>query len=196
MPEQTLKRIDLGQSGIAYLAKCLRGERELSGKLSRIVGQGGVSIAFVPDDTPLPRVMDFESGGLIARSASIAALADHIQSSPILRNDDLLIVHDVWSKPDDHDFLPPLPLRLFRSASGAYSYARRSELNRDTLKDAANWPTSFSFVGAVTRCPAFDLQAHAVVPESLIDALADGAREVYVSAYDQEGFVIWQRLNR
>ena len=82
------------------------------------------------------------------------------------------------------------------SADIVYYVVTLEDASRQAIIEALHDPASFLVVAAFSRFelpPRKSKEPGNCRQEAIIEELAKDALEIYVSAYDQEGFVMWQR---
>ena len=196
-----LKEINLGEEGLDYVASCLKGETGLCSKISRELERGGDVFTPLPAGTPRERALQFKAGGLTTRRETYAWFTRHLEQLRGRTSAGSLVFQDVWIKQRDvlehpHNFAGAAST-LFFDQSSIYYVIDLEEINAATIFLAVSEIKSFKFVAVFSsfNFRAADIPSTRVVAETLIDEIARGAQEVFVSAYDQEGLVVWRREN-
>jgi len=195
----SLKEISLGDEGLDYVASCLRGETGLSSKIPRELERGGYVFTPLPAETSRERALQFEVGGLTSMRETYAWFARHLEQLSSRSGNGSLVFQDVWLKQRDvldypHNFAEA-GNTLFFDQSSVYYVLDLDKIDAVTISLAVGRITSFQFVAVFSNFNfrAADIPPTRVVAETLIDEIAHGAQEVFVSAYDQEGLVVWRR---
>lgn len=196
-----LNEIDLGEEGLHYVASCLTGERGLSSKIANELKQGGDVFAPLPVGTSRQRALEFETGGLTTRRETYAWFARRLEQLTGGSPAGSLVFQDVWMNQRDVLEYPQNFAKaegvLFLDQSSIYYVLDLEDLNATTLSAAVRRIKSFKFVAVFSNFHfrAADIPPTRVVAEPLIEAIAHSAQEVFVSAYDIEGLVVWRRPN-
>ncbi|HEX9132967.1 MAG TPA: hypothetical protein VF844_11805 [Ktedonobacteraceae bacterium] len=192
-----LKKLPLGQDGIKFVeSRLVSGGKGICLKLLNLPLSEGTVYAVVPEDTSLDRAKQFETGGLAQWIYGDAWLAKHVISLYSDNMDGTLIFHDVWgASPTDSGFRKKRKSEMFFNQTDVYHFVEAGYINSDIVIRTMREIASFLLIGAFINFPivASELPADGFVDDSLIDELVRNTQEIYVSAYDQEGFVVWQR---
>jgi hypothetical protein len=188
-----LKEINLGEEGLAYLASYLKRETGLCAKIAVLLERGGDVFAPLPVGTTRQRALQYKAGGLLSwRETSVWCERELKQLSHLTDNGSL-VFQDVWAKQQDpvwgeHD-------GLFFDRSSVYYVVGPHDFNAAAISLAVRQIISFRFVAVFTNFNfrAADIPPTRVVDETFMDEIAHGAKEIFLSAYDQEGLVVWRR---
>lgn len=187
-----LKEIDLGEAGLKYVASYLKRETGLCSRISRGPERGGDVFAPLPAGTSRERALQFEAGGLLSWRETCVWFERELEQLSGRSDNGSLVFQDVWAKQQDpvwgeHD-------GLFFDRSGVYYVIGPHDFNAAAISLAVRQIISFRFVAVFTNfnLRAADIPPNRVVAETLIDEIAHGAEEVFISAYDQEGLVVWR----
>jgi hypothetical protein len=102
------------------------------------------------------------------------------------------VFQDIWAKPQD-------PVwgehgGLFFDKSSVYYGLGLHDFNAAAIALAVRQIISFRFVAVFSsfNFRAVDLPPTRVVAETVIDEIVYSAKEVFLSAYDQEGLIVWR----
>jgi len=190
----TLTEVPLGPSGLRYVESCLKHGSGLCSKLLEVVASGGTVFTPVPDGTSLTRAEAFEVGGLMFRQDMKTWLVKHLDGLRSQAPEGCVIFQDVWAKSSD-PVIKVSESESFFYDSGVYYFVDAAHLDARRVEKAVNDVTSYLLVGVFTGSPVVSsgLPANRDVDEASIDDLAQNTIEIFVSAYDQEGIVVWRR---
>lgn len=190
-----LKEINLGEEGLDYVASCLRGETGLCSKIARELERGGDVFAPLPAGTSRQRALQFEAGGLMSWRETCVWFERELEQLSGRIGNGSLAFQDLVARPQD-------PVRggydgLFFDRSSVYYILRPQEINAATI--SLTMPRINSFLLVAVFCNfsfrAADVPTTRILDEALIDEMAHNAQEVFISAYDREGLVVWRREN-
>jgi hypothetical protein len=187
-----LTEIDLGEEGKEYVSSCLRQGTGLCLKILRGLDRGGDVFAPLPAATPLKRARQFEVGGLMSRSETGAWFERHVEQLSGRTGNGTLVFQDVWATPRDF----PAPCDgMFVDSSNVYYALGPHEITAATISSTMRRITSFLFVSVFCDFSfrTEDMPPRPIVGETITDEIANNALEVFISAYDQEGLVVWVR---
>lgn len=184
--------VPLGPEGFDHVADCLRGERGLSGKVCAQGLPAGKVYAIVPDGFSLAQAQDFPNGTGVSMRHAIAWLGEHLKALLADKPSLTILVQDVWAKPTDHQRQPPVA--WFVNGESIYFPARTEGMGYEEAHRLMHDPISFQLVGLVSDyvLPQEVVASHQA-SDAVMDALARDIVEIFLGAYDQEGFVIWQK---
>lgn len=183
----------LGASGLRHMVSELRGERGLSGRFAELVARSGQTFAVLPEEALPGHLEKFETGTSLGMDAPYKWMARHLEDLCATAPNGSLVIHDVWAKASD-----PVngedQRKLFFAGDGVYYFVNAADFSAEQILRTMREVTSFKMVGAYTRSPALSapLPSDSIADEDLLDSLAKDVIEIFISAYDQEGFVIWR----
>lgn len=188
------KEIHLGEEGTRYVQDSLQQGEGLCARLLNLPLYDGVVFSPLPEGVSVTRAQDFDTGGLCSRSLTKVWLAEHIVNLCRTASNGLYIFQDIWARPDNPFASLKRGARLTTSKE-VYFSSRCSSIDDAGVVEAFDAISSFLFVGAFSDIPSdFRWPSEVgVVGEDFIDIIANNTREIYISAYDQEGLVIWRR---
>lgn len=189
-----LKQMNLGQEGLAYVASRLTGELGLCAKLSRQLERGGGVLAPLPATTSPDRALQFKAGGLMSWGETCVWFEREIEQLSGRTANGSLVFQDVWFRAQDtvgeeHNGL------YFDGQSNVYYILGPHEINAAAISETILGLKSFQLVAVFCNFSfsAADVPTTRILDETLIEAMASSAQEVFVSAYDREGLVVWRR---
>jgi len=190
-----LKELNLGEEGKAYISSWFTGGTGLSSRIPSQLERGGDVFAMVPAETTRERALQFKTGGLLSWRETCAWFEREIEQLSSHTDKGSLVFQDVWLRPQDavtggFD-------GAFFDQSSVYYILGAHDMNAAAISSAMLQITSFLFVAVFCNLsfqPA-DVPATRVLDETLIDAMANNAQEVFISAYDREGLVVWRKTS-
>lgn len=190
----TLKKIAFGDAGNEYVRSCLeQGTGLCTEALQAGLLDSGKTYAPLPDRTEHRRALAFDTGGITSMRGTRDWLFEHVKSLFLEENCLVFIIQDVWAKPTNPAFRSS-PHRKFFTEREVYYVIPHDHLSRYVFSDAIKSVSSYLFVAFLARLNAnYDLPLHDhAVDNAVIADISRGIREIYVSAYDQEGLVVWR----
>lgn len=189
-----LKQQSLGESGIAFLSDKLKGTGMI-GKLPDLLLEEGLCFAVVPQAISAERARQFDVGGLMDMSEGQNWLASHALSVLSRRQEGTLIFQDVWGARSYDPGVRTKTSKMFFNQSDVYYFVEAKNANEHSILAAMREIRGFLLVGVFTekQVVADQLPADGLVADDFIDAITRMTSEIYLSAYDQESFVVWKR---
>jgi hypothetical protein len=188
-----LKEMNLGEEGLAFVVSSLTGELGLCSKLAKQLERGGDVFVPLPAETSRQRALQFNAGGLMSMRETYAWFARELERLSGRTEKGSLVFQDVWFRPDD-------PVRggydgVFFDQSCVYYVLGPHEINAAAVSRTVLRLRTFKLVAVFSNFSfrAADVPPNRVVAETLIDEIAYGAQEVFISAYDEEGLVVWRK---
>lgn len=184
---------EIGPDGIAYVQECLRQGGGLSSKLLELPLTLGKAYALVPEQTSTMRAKSFNVGGLMHRHDTNIWLAAHLLSLWKVQGTGTCILQDVWAKPSDPAVRRTNSKKLFDDEN-VYYFLQRDDIDLLTMESTIRSLVSYLFIGVFTQyvIQESDISSNYVSAPNVVDAIAHLTKEVFVTAYDQEGLVIWR----
>jgi hypothetical protein len=145
----------------------------------------------LPQGTSLERAKQFDTGGLPITSASQRYLARHFLEDFSANQESALIVQDTVSQPNDLGMRRSNEDKFFYE-NRVYYFLNSSDFSEQSVADVIRssrgfWVIGFLVGGRVNREEALNQQ----VEELAFAGFGANIREVFVSAYDGESFVMW-----
>jgi hypothetical protein len=185
-----LVEVDLGKDGIDYIHECLQQGTGLCQKVLRLPLKSGRASALVPERTSVDRAKFFNAGGLLTWRDTINWLADHVRTLWREKPTGGLVFQDLWVRPAD-PAVRCKPVKKFFDATNVYYFVESSDENIEAI---IRETSSFLLVGFFMRISLRDsgLMQDCIVEKKLIDKLARSTKEIFVTAYDREGLVLWR----
>jgi hypothetical protein len=189
-----LKEISLGEEGKEYILSCFRGELGLSSRIPRQLEQGGDVFAPLSAETSRERALQFETGGLMSWRETCAWFEREVERLSGRADNGSLVFQNVWAKPQD-PILKEYDRVFFDRSSSVYYVLGRHDINAASISRTVRQVYSFLFIAAFCNFSfsAADAPSTRILDETIINGMAANAQEVFVSAYDREGFVVWRR---
>lgn len=187
-----LNSFPLGKGGIDYVMSCLQSaEGGLCRKLLELPIRDGSLYAVLPDDIALERATEFKLGGIMKMGDGRNWLARHVMAT--VERNDIVVFQDVWGGRPKDPVVGRRSSRVLFDRSNVYNFLLFDDLNVESIIRTLREMSSFLLVGITTRIPdGATITDRSTVDEGFIGALAQGASEIYVTAYDQESFVVWE----
>jgi len=183
--------IDLLLAGAAYVESRLQQGTGLCSDLLARFTANDRFFAPAPSGTSLERAQEFETGGLMLRDKMKKWLAGYLQT--MRRSMGAAVVfHDVWAKPEDFEGDNPSTPRFFADGN-VYYYMNRDIYDVDSVSKGLEQITSYLMVGAIVSSKIVGKIDGEIADARLVEEIAHNAQSVFVSAYDQEGLVVWER---
>lgn len=146
----------------------------------------------LPEGVSRERALQFRTGGLMSMRETYAWFERDLEQLSGCTENGGVVFQDVWFRPDD-------PVRggydgMFFDQSCVYYVLGPHEINAAAVSRTVLRLRTFKLVAVFSsftfRAP--DVPPSRVVAEMFIDEIAHGAQEVFISAYDQEGLVVWR----
>ena len=192
----TLVKTPLGQNGIDYVTSCLqKGGKGLPQRLLQLPLAKGTTYSPLPELVSSERAKQFDTGGLMNMSDGQTWLAEHVLLLSSAYPSHTIVFHDVWGGRPGDSGIKNRSSRMFFNQSDLYHFVGSPHMSLESILTAMRELASFLLVGAFVDIAVADetLPTDKVVDEGFITMLAQHTREIFVSAYDQEGIVVWQR---
>ncbi len=176
----------LDSEGRTFLQSTLDGERGLARKLTARIGSGGSIFSVLPAATSSDHALKFEqmTG---ARSVMWTWLNERVEHLLQMHADGIMVLQDVWMLPEDksrdtHNSWIACNNHVYLMLSPSCSAAN--------ICSAIRAIASFKLVGAFVA--PMQLPTGNNIDEAHVTTLAERAIEIFVSAYDQDGLVVWR----
>lgn len=187
-----LIEVDLGNEGINYLEEHLRQGTGLCRKIRRLPLKSGQAFAPLPQHTSLDRAKLFEAGGLLSWRDTINWLADHVRTMWHDEPDGTLIFQDVWGGRPTDPVVQRKATQNFFHADNVYYFVESPE---QPINSIVQETSSFLLIGVFVHFALRDrdLGPQRIAAKGLIDKLARSTEEIFVTAYDREGLVVWRQ---
>lgn len=193
----TLEQLPLGQDGLQYMLSSLEGARRfptaLRAEITASTAAASNVFAPVPRGTALSRATDFDTGGLM-HGGAMQWLSGRVSMLCKAHGSGTYIAHDGVQSPTDPHVHKETVDCFFYDDLVQY-FVGCANLNPMSVQAVFRAVASFHFIAAFTtyRFSPWDVPADHWVDDALIARLAAGVQAVFIGAYDQESFVVWQR---
>jgi hypothetical protein len=189
-----LQEINLGEVGQKYVSHWLGGGTGLCPKLAKQLERGEDVFAPMPPQTSRERAMQFGTGGLMSWRETCVWFEREIQHLSARTDRGTLVFQDVWASPR-HPVLGEYQSVFFDQSGAVYYILGPDDINAAAISLTMSQVYSFLLVAVFCNFSfsAADVPATRILDETLIDGMANNAQEVFVSAYDREGLVVWRR---
>lgn len=184
----TLQPIDLGSSGIAYVKSALAEGGRISFLVDESFGTQGTCLAPLEKGTTKERSEQFNIGTFMPTQAIRKWLADYITSQ--WGSDTQLMFADPWRKPSD--FRRPQNTPYFFIENAPYIFPHDDDIYT-RLTEGAKGIITHPFVAYVISPSVPVPPAGAQMGQDYAKLVAINTQAVLASAYDKEGYIIWQR---
>jgi len=193
MPVKRLE-LPLGEDGIAYVRHALEMGTSLSKQVLATAFSGGAAYASVPEGNDLARAKRFEWGGLKNVSGTWAWLQAQVKEWCATDPRSAFVVEDPWGGRYGESGVMRGTEKKFFHGEFVYYFVEHADLSDKAIEETAQAP-GFLFIGFFSRYPlsSASLPPDLKVGDALIRDLAENTRQIVVGAYDQEGWVVWQR---
>jgi hypothetical protein len=189
-----LGEFSLGDIGTRYVESCLRQGVGLCSKFHDLSHIGGESYTPLPDGVSSDRAKKFDTGGLLSKRTTEAWFVGRVQQLFRSNADGSLIFQDVWMNRTDGNARHSTTIK-FLNESSVYYLLKGDDVDLYAVRAAMREIRSFLFVAFFSNyaISGSDLASDNSVSNNVMNDLAVGVREVFVSAYDQEGLVNWRK---
>jgi hypothetical protein len=192
-----LTEVQLGLEGIKYIEMSLRDAGVgLSERLLDLNLLQGCAYTVLPEDNAnLERALKFSIGSRMDSSIAYNWLASHIYASLSKNTEGSIIFHDAWGAKHGDAVLKENKSNFFFYQSAVQYFVVGKNVAVDTILNSIKKVHSFLFVGALVNVSviANKLPASKIVDNGFMNNIVKHTQEIYVSAYDREGVVIWKR---
>jgi hypothetical protein len=193
-----LQELPLGRDGLQYVLSSLKGAGRfadaLAAEVALIPTAAGNVIAPLPVGVALSRALDFDTGGIIQGPGAKSWLAARVAALCEAHGGGTFVAVDTVAAPSDPHVARRMVDKFFYDGRVQY-FASCADWNESSLDGIHRAVASFLFIAAFTTYPLSmpGVPADHAVDDRLIARLAPGVQAVFISAYDQESFVVWQR---
>jgi len=183
--------ISLGEVGLAYMCSVLRQCSGAALRLVDIVSKSGKVFAPLPPGTSRERAQQFEIGGISSRTNAF----DWMFNSLATKRDGTLILQDIWAQPSDLAVRRPTVESYVSDGRHVYYFLPSFLLSPSRLANLLRQISSFQMVGFYISDGfklTFEQRRQHYAPAEYFDRLTPLTTTIYISAYDQESWVVWQ----
>jgi hypothetical protein len=190
-----LTELELGQPGFVYIRRHFERGTSFCQEVLRSAFTDGKVFALVPEVTNLARALQFDWGGLMATRPPDAWLRSRMITLCRANPNGVLIFEDAWAgRKGDRAVMAGAEPKFFHQEFVSY-FIEGAKASDSTIEQAMRAVSSFLFVAAFVRYPfsAEQLSADLTIDDKLMHELASNVQELYVSAYDRESYIVWQK---
>lgn len=188
----SIRTSPLRSEGLDYIGSHVAGGRGLCATLNRQRMSRGKLYAVAAEGLSAAQIGSFLSGTGLSMHHAIAWLGEHLSRRLGEFPSATILLQDVYAEPDEQNVRAPASCFAHR---GCLYYASESrEIDYAEADRLIHEPISFPLVGFVSdyALPREVLSSHQA-SDAVMDALAHNLVGLFVGAYDQEGFVLWER---
>jgi hypothetical protein len=180
----------LGERGREYMRDTLLHYSGAALHLGEVVRGPGCVFTVLPAGIDTKRAWNFESGGLWTVNSAWAWLLGDLAS----RAHGTVIFQDVLLRPSDVEMLPPLFDNYFIEDDQVYYYLALVNLRPDRLEQINRYIKSFQPVvfHLAEFVMSFEERRRRRVLPGFLARFLPSTMSVYLSAYDQESWIIWR----
>jgi hypothetical protein len=190
-----LKDFPLGAAGAQFVEKNLNQKAGLAPALLKVLPPGGTVFAPLPEGVDLARATKFSTGGLLRRRDSLSWLGQRVTTLADTAPNGVFVVQDAWGISPDDPVAAKITEEHFFNGIATHFFLRKAEIDPTSIADIFCAGSSFLVIAifAPIDIAPSDIPADHVVGDAFVDNLASHVQELYISAYDGEGIVVWQR---
>jgi hypothetical protein len=180
----------LGSGGRDYMQRVLRSYPGAAFNSSEIVSKSGEVFAVVPVGTSRERALRFEMGGLSTLDHARNWLFNDLASRSI----GTIVIQDAILSRADLEMRRPAFETFFVEDERVYYYLSLINLSPDRLTTVVREVRSFQSTVFHLRVfnMSFEQRKHHQVPGDFLNQFLPDAISVYLSAYDQESWIVWR----
>jgi hypothetical protein len=196
--EQTMTNLTnhpLGVAGVQYVVQNLDQHAGLAPALLKVLPSGGTTFAPLPEGVRLARATEFRTGGLLRRKDTLTWLGQHVAALAGAAPHAAFVVQDAWGVRPGDPAAAKITEEHFFNGIATHYFVRKAEIDPESVEAVFCAGSSFLVIGAFARidiAPS-DIPINHAVGDSFVNNLASHVQEIYISAYDGEGVVVWQR---
>ena len=190
-----LKELPLGQAGLDFVRSNIENETSFLRDVLRYSFHGGSAFAVVPETVDLKRALDFDPAFGISTKWPDAWLINRMIARCRANPQSVLVFDEPWGgRRGDPAVMRRTAPRFFHG-NFVDHFVTADNASAQTIDTAMRAGGGFLFIAAFVEYPftAGEMDADGAIDDALMQKLAENVRELYVSAYDQEGYVVWQR---
>jgi hypothetical protein len=181
--------MSLGQDGIAYVKDSLGQGGPLAALVAKLFEGHGATFAPLENGTTLERAKQFKTGTFMATAAIRKWLTDYIGSQWGVNSQ--LVLEEAWMKPED---IKPERAKqpYFFVGKTVYDVPKGDDLYA-ALFAGERQCRSWCYSVFVINPPAARPPTGEYASQEQLTAMAQNTQAVLASAYDHEGYVVWQK---
>lgn len=194
-PTVPLTELELGQAGFDYIRHHFERGTSFCQEVLHSSFTGGKVFALVPEGTTLARALQFDWGGFTSTRPPDAWLRNRMIALCSADPNSVIIFEDAWAgRKGDKAVMAGAEPKFFHQEFVSY-FIEGAKASNSTIEQAMRAVSSFLFVAALVRYPfsAEQLSADLTIDDKLMHELASNVHELYVSAYDRESYIVWQK---
>lgn len=190
-----LKELPLGAAGVQYVVHNLDQHAGLAPAMLAVLPSGGTTFAPLPEGVSLPRATEFRTGGLLHWKDTSTWLGQRVTTLADAAPSAVFVVQDAWGISPGDPVADKITEEHFFNGIATHFFVRKAEINPSSIAGTFCAGSSFLVIGAFAPIDvaASAIPADHVVGNPFVDNLARHVEEIYISAYDGEGIVVWQR---
>jgi hypothetical protein len=186
----TIKPVDLGQDGIPYVRQALAEGGPLGPLVAYLFDGQGASFAPMEEGTNLERALQFKTGTSMPTVAIRKWLADYMAARWGEQNVQLVFA-DPWRKPTGLN--PKHSREPFFFGNQSIYFVPRGDNLYAKLSIGERQPLTWYFSVFVVAPPVLLALSGGHETQENLERLAQNTQAVLASAYDHEGYVVWER---
>jgi len=189
-----LRQLMLGSEGLTFMQACLNE----GGKLSRtahtvLSSRKGSCFTPVPEHVGYERALEFEAGGLMPRKLHLDWIQDRVLSFCNKGRENLFVVEDQVLRRGDKS-VTELPVNFFYLQDAVHFFVECKSASLGRVEAALREVRSFRFVAfLIEGLDGLHLTKGSFVNDAMLSQIGERISEIFLSAYDQEGVVVWSR---
>jgi hypothetical protein len=189
-----LKSVILGDEGVRYVQSRLKEGGALSQLAQNLVStDGGVCFAPLPEHVSLERARQFETGGVMTRRMQLEWIKNRMLSFCGKGDKNLLVFEDQVLRRGDKG-VSDIPSNIFYYRDEVYYYIECLDVSGNRVEGALREVRSFRSISfLIERCDNQYLETGCTLDRAMLDKMAEKVSEIFVSAFDQEGVLVWSR---
>ncbi|MDE2166537.1 MAG: hypothetical protein KGJ66_09400 [Alphaproteobacteria bacterium] len=190
-----LVELPLGQPGMAYVSRCLENETSFLQDVRRLSFHGGSVFGVVPEGTDLKRAVDFEPSLDIGMKGPNDWLTNRMIARCRANPQSVIVFDEPWGGRRNSPEVARRTAPKFFHRNFVYHFVAADQASAPTIDAAMRAGGGFLFIAAFVDYPftADQIDAEGAIDDRLMQTLAANVREIYVSAYDHDSYVVWQR---
>ena len=189
-----LRQIMLGDEGLTFMRACLNE----GGKLSQIAqailsSRDGSCFTPMPEHVGYERALEFEAGGLMPRKMHLDWIEDRVLSFCNKDRKSLFVVEDRVLRRGDKS-VTELPVNFFYLQNAVHFFVECKSASLGQVEAALREVRSFRFVAfLIEGHDGLHLTRGSSLEDAMLSQIGERISEIFLSAYDQEGIVVWSR---
>jgi len=185
--------LNLGKAGLEFVQNSLNDWKGLAKDAASLPIQTGTAMALVPKGTSMERALQFSKCNIKVSHYEPNWFEDRFHRLMKEHQKCSFIVQDMASISTD-DWVKKSDSPMFFHNKSIYYYLNRKDFRADKIVDLLYaYPGSHHVFGFFLKCGITDAIQKQDVPSETYKGILDNIVEIYVSAYDREGHVIWTR---